>query len=705
MNPWRQFPLVRLILPVCTGMAAGIFSEQEIKVPLVFPGLLLLCFSVIVFSHKFIFPYALRWITGILIILITTLLSYSISLTGKDTLRKDYFGNFEPGQRTCIGEVTEPVIQKQKSTKTIIRIICMKERGTWCRTDGMSLVYFGKSLRSQLLCYGDRLVMTTRFTLPQVARNPGGFDNRRYLRLKGIYRQAYVNPDHWRLISRGRGNPLFRMALCWRDRMLMILRNNGLKGREFAVAGALLLGYVDEIDSDLMRDYSATGVMHILSVSGMHVGMIFLVLERLLSFLSGRKNGASIRAVLVIVFIWVYALITGLSPAVMRAAAMLSLVVAGKTMKRHPDILNILAASVIFLLAWQPVLLADPGFQLSYLAVAGIVLFYKPVYDLFVPGNWLLEKVWSIVAVSMAAQLVTLPLCLYYFHQFPNYFFITNILVIPLSNLIIYTGILCLAVGSVPVISLVAAKALSLMVWFLNAFIHWMGSLPFSVTHGIVITFPESILLYMILVTCAVYISGKNKVWLFAMLSLMILLSGNVLMERWHQAAASTITVYDVRGPGLYDFTAGGKSILVGGLSALNDPFFSETMMKYRQINKISGLFEFQHPLPSRKGYSAFQSDGFYRKGNYIGFSGKKIGIVNRVFRGNRSCKMKVDYLIISGGPKTTLKEVIKYFNPGMVIFDASNSLWKVKEWMKEAHWLGLRCHSVSVSGAFREEF
>jgi competence protein ComEC len=705
MNPWRQFPLVRLILPVFIGMATGIFCEMDIKVPLALPGMIFLCFGFLVFFPKFIFSYSLRWITGILIFLLTTLFSFRIMLMGKDTLNNDYFGNLQSIQSYYIGEIIEPVIQKQKSTKVIMRITYMKESGKWNKTVGSALVYIGKSLRSQLLCYGDRLVMNTQFTVPEGSRNPGGFDNRRYLRLRGIYRQANVKPDHWRLISNGNRNPVFQMALSWRDKMLMLLRSNGMKGREFAVAGALLLGYVDEVDNDLMRDYSATGVMHILSVSGMHVGMIFLVLDKLLAFLEKRKNGAYGKALLVVVFIWLYALITGLSPAVMRAAAMLSLVVVGKAMKRHPDILNILAASIIFLLVWQPILLADLGFQLSYLAVAGIVLLYKPVYDLFVPVNGLLDKIWSIVAVSIAAQLVTLPLCLYYFHQFPNYFMVTNIIVIPLSNLIIYTGILALALGNIPWVSLVVAKALSLMVWFLNTFIHWMGALPFSVSRGIVITFPESLILYLVLITGAVFISGKKKIWLFISLSLMILLSGSFLQERFRRVSGSTITVYDVRGTGLNDFTAGGKSILVGGLSVLKDPFFHETMMKSRWNEKVNGLFEFQNPLPSSCSRSFYYGGFFYKKGNFISFRGKKIVILDKTIPEKVVRKINVDYLIVSGSPKVKLRDMMKHFNPGLVILDASNPSWKVKAWMKEAHGLGVRCYSVSVSGAFREEF
>jgi competence protein ComEC len=705
MNSFRQFPLVRLIVPVFLGIAQGIFYETELKIPLSLTITIFFFFGSLIFIPKSIFPYSFQWIAGILIFLLTMALFNRIMLIGKDNLKNDYIGNFQPVQKYCIGEIIEPVIQKEKSTKIVISVTFIKENGKWIRTVGKALVFIVKSPGTQLLCYGDRLLMYTQFTEPEGSRNPAGFDNKRYLSLRGINLQAHVKTGHWIVLSHQTGNPVFRMALSWRDRMLMLFRKDGMKGREFAVAGALLLGYVDEVDNDLMNDYSATGVMHILSVSGMHVGMIFLVLDKLMAFLDKRKNGGYVKACLVIVFVWLYALITGLSPAVMRAAGMLSLLVTGKAMKRHPNTLNVLAASAIFLLIWQPVLLADPGFQLSYLAVGGIVLLYKPVYDLYVPENIMLDKVWSIVAVSIAAQIATLPLCLYYFHQFPNYFMFTNIIVIPLSNLIIYTGILAIAIGNIPLVSFVVAWILSQMIWFLNSFIHWMGSLPFSVSRGIVINIPEFIVFYSVLISGAIFFSSKNKKWLFVSLSLIILLSGNFLWERYKQVSVSKITVYDVRGPGLFDFITGGQSILVGGLQALKEPFFLDTFRKSRGNEKITGLFEIQYPLPFCTDTPFRYGSMFYKKRNFICFEGKKIVIIDHKIKEKSDPVLNVDYLIISGNPHSELKDILRHFKPGIVIFDASNTPWKVKEWVKEAHWLGVPCYSVSISGAFTDKF
>jgi hypothetical protein len=177
-----------------------------------------------------------------------------------------------------------------------------------------------------------------------------------------------------------------------------------------------------------------------------------------------------------------------------------------------------------------------------------------------------------------------------------------------------------------------------------------------------------------------------------------------MLMKRYRQSAASTFTVYDTRGTGLYDFTAGGKSIVVGGLTASKDPFFLETLTKFRMNNGITALFEFQHLLSSIP-VKTFHYNGFYRKGSCIGFQGKRIVILNKPLSRRFTGRMKVDYLVVSGGPGTDLKDVVSHLIPGIVILDSSNPPWKVKAWMKEAHWLGVHCHAVTVSGAFADTF
>ena len=444
VNPWRPFPLIRLIIPLIAGIATGLLIRKEIHVPFYITSVLLLLLIAPVFIKSLTLFYQKRWLTGMLIFILLFLLVYENTIRNNDLFDQDYFMKHSIGTQFYIGDLVEPAIQKQKTTKTIVNVLAVYSNGTWRHTKGKALIYFQKDARSGQLFYGDHILFRAEFAEPQSAAFPNSFDQKRFLNNQNIFYTSYINSVNWKTIpDRGNKN-LLRLALILRNRFLQVLRDNQVQGREFAVTAALLLGYVDEIDKGLLKDYSATGAMHILSVSGMHVGIIFLVLDKILGFLRKSKYGILIKTGLIILMIWFYAMLTGLSPAVLRASVMISLVAVGKAMKRQPDILNILSASFIVLVINEPTLLFNVGFQLSYLAVAGIVLLYKPIYDLYITSNRLLDKTWSIVAVSFAAQIITFPLSLFYFHQFPNYFMITNILVVPLSSLIIYTGIFCL---------------------------------------------------------------------------------------------------------------------------------------------------------------------------------------------------------------------------------------------------------------------
>jgi len=414
--------------------------------------------------------YRLRWVSGLIFSLFLLLSGYGIAWHHRSANDPCYLGNQKEG--TFLAMVTEPPAIRKSGMKAAISVRYHLGHGKWQRSRGNAIAYLAMGESVRPLSYGDHVVMRARFTGISDNSNPYTFNYSRYLQDKDITHRIYAEPYSWKRIGVRESMPVRKTAFRVRDRLLNILRENHVEGKEFAVAAALLLGYVDDLDPELRSDYSATGAMHILSVSGMHVGIIYIFLEFILGFLNRRKAGRFVKAVLLLLFIWFYAMLTGLSPCVLRSAAMLSLPIIGKSMDRSPNMFNIIAASVIFILILDPLLVLDIGFQLSYLAVIGIVVLYKPVYDLYVTSAWLPDKIWSVIAVSVAAQIATLPITLYTFHQFPNYFILTNIFVVPLSSLIIYTGILALAAGTIPVISVLFAKVLVFLVWSLNSVIH-----------------------------------------------------------------------------------------------------------------------------------------------------------------------------------------------------------------------------------------
>ena len=250
-----------------------------------------------------------------------------------------------------------------------------------------------------------------------------------------------------------------------RDKLLNILKENGLKNNELAVASALILGYKDDLGEELKHSYSSAGATHVLAVSGLHVGIIFLVLNFLLNILDKNDRFKISKAILLICFLWAYATITGLSPSVVRAATMFSFVTIGKSFGKSSSIYNTLCASAFVLLVYNPYLIMEVGFQLSYLAVVGIVYFQSIIYKWIYVKNKFLKYIWMITSVSIAAQLTTFPLGLLYLHQSPTYLFASNLFVIPGAMLIIGLGILLFITSWIPLISGGIGWLLAKFIW------------------------------------------------------------------------------------------------------------------------------------------------------------------------------------------------------------------------------------------------
>ncbi len=695
--------MIRVLLPFLCGILLGIALSEAVSLPVCTTSIPVLAAGFTVFFLTLKLRYSLRWIPGLI-------LNLSIAFSGAALVHNSLSrtsrmeSSFPGSNKILLGEITEPPVQKERTTKVVVRVIGRMEGRGWRIEDGKALLYIHRDDASRTLFYGDRIFFRGELKEPAAPTNPGGYDQRRACFLKGITLTGYIPAGKWIRASRPAGFSIVSFALRVREKLLRIFLDTGLKGREFAVASALLFGYTDEIDSELYADFSATGTIHILSVSGMHVGVIFLFLEKFLGFMTRFRQGNKLRSGLILVIIWFYAMLTGLSPAVLRAAAMLSFIIAGKSLKRNPEIFNILAASAIALLAVNPVLVLDIGFELSYLAVTGIVLFYKPVYDLYVTSQWLADKLWSLAAVSIAAQLATTPLSLYYFHRFPNYFMLANMVVVPLSTLIIYGGILLLAFSPIPYLSSLLATGFSFLVNLMNALVHIIGNLPGAVSDGIRTSGIESILMYGVLIALFLFFMKKSRSWLFLALGLCILCSVLRLSEEIRIAGRREMIVYNTRNQGLAGFTCYRECILVSSGRGEGNPFFGEALKRSLDLSGIHNNFRLT-AFAERRFNRAFERDSFFfMRGHFIGFRDKRIVLVDRRFPKGFKEKIKVDFIILTGNPRVKLEEMRRIFPSGLFIMDATNSSYRINEWRKEATGLKIMIYSIPDSGTFITE-
>ena len=439
------------------------------------------------------------------------------------------------------------------------------------------------------------------------------------------------------------------------------------------------------------------------------------------SLLSGTVSSTAIQALndeklifkatVLILFLWSYAFISGMSPSVMRSAIMFSFVALATTLNRHTSIYNTLCASAFLLLLYNPFMVMDIGFQLSYLAVFGIVFFQPKIYKLLYVKNKILDGIWSLVSVSLAAQLTTTPISLFYFHQFPNYFLLTNILVVPLSTIIIYVAIFLLIFASVPFLNIWVGKLLAWLVFLLNHIIMEIEKLPYSLTSNIQIDANQSILLSLMIAVIALYIFSRKAFYIHIS---MILFAGFLsisIFKSLTDQEQKRILVYNIKGTSAYNFIDGKDNILFSNYEAKMD---RNKMMfhvknnwinlgveneKVIDLNQLNNSFIFTNLL-------TLDNQHIFQKRNFIKFYNKSIYLMNGSdeFYFESKTKQNIDLVIVSNNCEENLTELSKKLKIGKVIIDSSNSKAKITEWKTACIKQKIPYFSVKDMGAFEIE-
>ncbi|MGN0186322.1 MAG: ComEC/Rec2 family competence protein [Paludibacteraceae bacterium] len=445
--------------------------------------------------------------------------------------------DFDQQQGIYEATITTAPIEKERSVMCHARLHSFNDSCGKHTTNGKVILYIAKDSAALALRRGTTLLVSTAIGQPHLNGNPEEFDYGTYLRRQGIGGTGYVPTDAWHCIGQQTDWSILSLADACRNRLLDVYRRMGLSGNEFGMLAALTLGYKDALTSELRESFSTTGASHVLAVSGLHVGIIYAVLNWLLSlFLHHNKRNERIRSTLIIAFLWFYAFITGLSPSVMRATVMFSFMALGGIFGRKSQTYNTIFLSAFVLLLYRPTLLFDVGFQLSYSAVLAIIYFQPRIVGLLYVKHRVLRWAWELTAVSLAAQIGTAPLSVYYFHQFPNYFLLSNFVVIPAATLILYTAILLFAVAWIPYVCTAVAWLLNVILKSMYFLITCIESLP----HALSLVWIDAwqvLLLYIAIIACGFCCYRLSFKSLATMLTAILAIVG---LQLWHNYTALT---------------------------------------------------------------------------------------------------------------------------------------------------------------------
>ncbi|PLX15260.1 MAG: hypothetical protein C0597_09055, partial [Marinilabiliales bacterium] len=428
----HQTPFFRLVVPLMLGILFQIkFRLPSQYNPYILIGLLIISFLFLFL--KLTASYNLNKIWGIVISLYLFFLGLELASLKQ---QKEY--SFSDDKHTFIATLIEQPEEKEKSVKTILKLDLIKDSAQWTQNSSIVLCYLEKDSLSLQMNMGDEMLASAYINEPVHTGNPYAFNYKKYLSYKEIYNQCYIQSGYYQVLTYNKGSKVKLISNRLRQRLLNIYYANQIHGDEFAVLSALTLGYKSELTPEIKESFSTSGAMHILAVSGLHVGIIYIILCKLLFFLQRIKYGKYLQSAIIILMLFFYAFITGLSASVFRATIMFTFISIGKIFTRQVNIYNSIAASAFLLLLMNPYAIMNVGFQLSFAAVLSIVFFQPRLYSLLTINNTLVDYFWQLVSVSIAAQIGTFPITMFYFGQFPVYFMLTNIIVIPAVTIIIY---------------------------------------------------------------------------------------------------------------------------------------------------------------------------------------------------------------------------------------------------------------------------
>ncbi len=469
--------------------------------------IVLLLFFFIPFFNRYKFFILQAIAVNVLFVAIGALLAYNKDIRNN----KNWLGNFYHEKDGLFVTLNEPLVQKTKSFKANATVSYIVHNGKRVPVKGTIIIYFKKDTSLAELDYGSQLFFTRSLQEIKNAGNPGGFDYKRYCLFQGITHQIFLKPNEFEIFNGKKQNGFRRFIYRSREKVLAMLRKNIPGDKEPGLAEALLIGYKNDLDQSLVQSYTNTGVVHIIAISGLHLGLIYWLLASLFKPLQKRKRLKWLRPILIIAGLWLFSLLAGAQPSVLRSALMFTCIVMGEGLTRRTSIFNTLAFSAFILLFINPYWLWDVGFQLSYAAVLSIIIFLKPIYNWFYIKNKILDLAWKLNAITLAAQILTVPLSIYHFHQFPAYFLLTNFIAVPLSSIILLGEIFLCAIAWLPAISLFTGNILKGLIRFMNTWIERIESLRFSLWDGLQIDLLQTILLIIFAVATSYWLMEKIK--------------------------------------------------------------------------------------------------------------------------------------------------------------------------------------------------
>lgn len=672
-----DFPLAKITISFLFGILVSYYCLPSIQVSFISLGICAVLFCISFFLSKknkknnLIFGISSAFIsfsTGISVLLIHT-----------DTFDKTNYTHsktaFEKPQF-----MTFTLREKLKSNDYNDRYVGLINTINNKIYSGKIIVNIQKDSAQNPLIIGNIIKVKTALQRTSSSKNPNQFDYAKYLADKQIYAQVYCKKSEIK-ISQTIKKDIWYYSGRLHATILKNLESAHFNKDEMNVALALILGQQQEISADIIKDYQYSGATHVLSVSGLHVGFIMLFIMFVLKPVPNTRKGSAIKLFSILISLAGFAVISGLSPSVLRSVVMFSFVAIGNHLRRSGNIYHTLLVSILLILLFEPYFLFDVGFQLSYLALFFIVWLQPILKKIWSPKNKISIYIWDALTVSFAAQIGTLPLCLYYFHQFPGLFFVTNIIILPVLSFIMIAGIIVMifAVFKSPPEILVYLFEKSIFI--LNQMIHYVASFESFVIQDISFNFYYLVTLYFVIISAIIWSKKPSYSKLIAVFVSIILLQLSFIYTKKETADQKELIVYNTKKSTLISKRFGSNITLftndtTGDKSSKNNAFNSYLVGNFSVLNKSQQIR------------------------NVLFFNGKKISIIDST--GVYENKIQPDILILTQSPKINMDRILIEIRPKIIIADGTNTYAIQKKWKLSCEKKNIPFHATAEKGFYR---
>lgn len=700
MSPWSRFPFARITLALASGiLVAHYYPGMGWIAGGLLAGLLLIYVLVMV-----LIPPAQRhawspWL-GLLGLGSLFLLGYLRFEATEVQHSPDHLLQIVSPVTAYEAIALEDVAEKAQRCSVIVAVRWVWVQGTWQQVQAKVRLSFPQDTALQMR-YGDVLLVRGAPSVIPLTKNPHEFDYAAFLGRSQVYHQHFLAGHEMAVVGHHPPNPIQKWSFQVLRYCQSLLSQHIRAPEARAVVLALVLGQKDTLTPAVRAAYSGTGTMHVLAVSGLHVGILYWLVSLLLGLLRPLRWARWLSPVLSIGVLWFYAFVTGLSPSVLRATIMFTLFLLAPLLSKQSNIYNTLAASAFLLLFWYPSWLFSVSFQLSYLAVLGIVYLQPKIYSWLAPRHLVVNRIWTWTSISLAAQVATAPISLYYFHQFPTYFLVANWVVVPAASLILCLGLLVLATGFCPAFSRGVSWLLEKVVEGVNVFVEGMQSLPYSIIDDIQLSITVVLLLYSFFLLWLLFWHTRRLCYGLAASVVVILLSLHTAHTYLVQQAQHQVVFYSIGRHQAVAFIKGHQSTLCVDerFKDLPNNRYSYHIQPHQTALGITSSVRYTFDEAVLDPSMPFQT---WQGLQIAVWQGKRFVFVNKdsLPLPYLSSKLCADFLVIEDNMASILAPLLDRFAFTTLVIGTSNTRQVVTRLQEEARQHGLSSHSLLKQGA-----